>query len=269
MLKGLINMKKLRNGLYAITNSMSSDSSDYRIAKYLISNIYKLKKITVEDIAKASFVSKSTVSRFCRRLGYEDYQSMRQTMQVALTNRYHRYDEYLALPHDEMTSEYLKQHLEMIEVVREYATDDILERFAKLLFNYDNIGIFGQMHAYPVALNFQMELSSYDKIVNCFNIMPEQEDFIQNSTSDTLVIVISSSGRYFQDFKTYFDYNKQDKPHLVLLTNNQRLIKCRPYDEIFIIPSVDNTASQPMSMQLFTNLITMHYGKILIENNGF
>lgn len=260
-------MKKLRNGLYAIINSASSDSSDYRIAKYLISNIYKLKKITVDDIAKASFVSKSTVSRFCRTLGYEDYQSMRQTMQVALTNRYHRYDEYMSLPKDVMTSEYLKQHLEMIDVVSKYATDDIIERFANLLFRYDNIGIFGQMHAYPVALNFQMELSSYDKVVNCFNIMPEQEDFIQNSASDTLIIVISSSGRYFQDFKTYFDYNKQDKPYLVLLTNNQRLKKCRPYNEIFIIPSDDNTASQPMSMQIFTNLTTMHYGKLFTESN--
>lgn len=32
-------MKKLRNGLYAVLNSTSSDSSDYRIAKHLISNV--------------------------------------------------------------------------------------------------------------------------------------------------------------------------------------------------------------------------------------
>ena len=256
-------MKKLRNGLYAILNSTSADSSDYRIAKYLLSHIYKLKKISVEDIAKGSFVSKSTVSRFCRRLGYEDYQSMHQTMQVALTGRYHRYDEYLALPQEVITHEYLKQHLEMIHVVREYATDAVLDRFASLLLQYENIGIFGQMHAYPIALNFQMELSSYDKVVSCFNIMPEQEKFIQSSGSDTLIIIISSSGRYFQDFITYFDYNAPNRPYLVLITNNQRLKVSRPYDEIFIIPSENNTASQPMSMQIFTNLVTIHYGKKL------
>lgn len=260
-------MKKLRNGLYAVLNSTSSDSSDYRIAKYLISNIYKLKKISVEDIAKGSFVSKSTVSRFCRRLGYEDYQSMRQTMHVALTGRYHRYDEYLALPKEDMTHEYFRQHVEMLHVVREYATDKVLEQFSNLLLKYENIGLCAQMHAYPIALNFQMELSSYDKIANCFNILPEQESFIQQCGSETLIIVISSSGRYFEDFQSYFDYNKPNRPYLVLVTNNQRLKASRPYDKIFIIPSDNNTASQPMSMQIFTNLVTMHFGKMLREKN--
>ena len=151
--------------------------------------------------------------------------------------------------------------------ISKYATDEVLEQFSKLLLKYENIGLCAQMHAYPIALNFQMELSSYDKIANCFNILPEQENFIQQCGSETLIIVISSSGRYFEDFQSYFDYTKQNRPYLVLVTNNQRLKASRPYDKIFIIPSDNNTASQPMSMQIFTNLVTMHFGKMLREKN--
>ena len=78
---------------------------------------------------------------------------------------------------------------------------------------------------------------------------------------------MSSSGGDFEDFRSYFDYNKPNRPYLVLVTNNQRLKASRPYDKIFIIPSDNNTASQPMSMQIFTNLVTMHFGKMLREKS--
>lgn len=37
-------MKKLRHALYAVLNASEPDSSDYRIANYLIENIYKMQR---------------------------------------------------------------------------------------------------------------------------------------------------------------------------------------------------------------------------------
>lgn len=256
-------MKKLRNGLYSMLNGSDFGSSDYRIAIFLMSNMYKLKSISIDLLAKGSFVSRATVSRFCRRLGFTDYQSMRQTMQVALTGRYRRYDEYIALPKEQMMDTYFQDHLRTVELLRKGISEKMVERLARLLMQYENVGIFGQMHAYAVALNFQMELSSYDKIAHCFSHFVEQEKYIVQNGADTLVIVVSSGGRYFQYFDEVFDPFAPNRPYLVLITNNNRLQNCRPYDEVFVIPSEGNSASRPISLQIFTNLVSMYYGKLL------
>lgn len=253
-------MKKLRHGLFSILNTSNLDSPEFRIANYLINNIYKPKKISLSDIADNCFVSKSTVSRFCRRLGFIDYSSILQTMNIAKTKRYRRYDEYTDLDIDQINSLYLSQVTSTLTKVQQYASQEVLDRFIDILCRYNNIGIFGQMQSYAVALNFQSELSSFDKYAVCFPLLTEQENFILKSGSDTLVIVISCSARYFQDFEDSFE-GQSDRPHLVLLTNNPRVRICPPFDEVFIIPCGDDTASRPLAIQIFTNLVTMHLAR--------
>ena len=91
-------MKKLRHALYAVLNASEPDSSDYRIANYLIENIYKKEHFGIQDVADACFVSKSSVSRFCRRIGYADFLAMSQSIKYVQMRTYKRFDEYLDLP---------------------------------------------------------------------------------------------------------------------------------------------------------------------------
>lgn len=256
-------MKKLRHALYAVLNASEPDSSNYRIANYLIENIYKVKHFGIQDVAEACFVSKSSVSRFCRRIGYADFLAMSQSIKYVQMRTYKRFDEYMDLQMEAMTDVYLDQMSRCVEQVRSYATVQILSELAGLLFQYNRIGIFGQMQSYSVAMNFQFELASLGKHVSSFIMMSQQEDFILDSGKEALVIIISSGGRYFQDFSRYFDYQSPNRPYLVLITNNQRLKKCVPYDKVYIVPCDSNTASQPASLQVFANLVVMHYSRLL------
>lgn len=259
-------MKKLRHALYAILNSSDVDSADYRIADYLIRNIYSIANFGIQDVADACFVSKSTVSRFCRRIGFADFNAVVQSIRNVQMRDYKRFDEYLGFDAQEMTDAYLDQAIDCMLKVREYATPEILGELAQLLFSYDTIGIFGQMQSHSVALNFQYELASLGKYVSCFSMMPEQEEFILNSGKDSMAIIISSGGKYFQDFQSHFDYLSSDRPYLVLITNNRRLTRCVPYDRVFVVPCANNTASRPLSLQLFANLAVMHLSKLLETN---
>lgn len=260
-------MKKLRHALYAILNSSDADSADYRIADYLIRNIDHLVAVGIQDVADACFVSKSTVSRFCRRIGFADFNAVVQSIHNVQMRDYKRFDEYLDLEPQAMTDAYLDQAIDCMLKVREAATPEVLGNLAELLASYDKIGIFGQMQSYSVALNFQFELASLGKYASCFSMMPEQEEFVMNAGKDTLVIVVSSGGKYFQDFSVHFDHLAADRPRLVLITNNRRLTRCVPYDQVFVVPCANNTASRPLSLQLFTNLAVMHLSKLLEERS--
>lgn len=256
-------MKKLRHALYAILNSSDVDSADYRIADYLIRNIYSIANFGIQDVADACFVSKSTVSRFCRRIGFADFNAVVQSIRNVQMRDYKRFDEYLDLGPQEMTDAFLDQTIDCMLKVREYATPEVLSSLAELLFSYDRIGIFGQMQSHSVALNFQYELASLGKYASCFSMMPEQEEFILGSGDDTLVVIVSSGGKYFQDFSSHFNYISKQRPYLVLITNNRRLTRCVPYDRVYVVPCTNNTASRPLSLQLFANLAVMHFSKLL------
>lgn len=258
-------MKKLRHALYAVLNTSNSDSSDYRIANYLIENIYEMQHFGIQDVADACFVSKSSVSRFCRRIGYADFLSMSQSIKYVQMRTYKRFDEYFDLSAGKMVDAYLDQMSQCIQKVRAYASTKILSELAGLLLRYDKVGIFGQMQSYSVAMNFQFELASLGKHVTSCVMMSQQEDFILESDKEAMVIIISSGGRYFQDFSRYFDYQSKNRPYLILITNNQRLKKCVPYDKVYIVPCDNNTASQPAALQIFTNLVAMHYSHMLSE----
>lgn len=258
-------MKKLRHALYAVLNASDIDTADYRIADYLIRNLLNIADFGIQDVANAYFVSKSTVSRFCRRIGFADFNSVVQSIRNVQMREYKRFDEYMTLDSQPMTDAYLDDAIECLLGVREYATAEVLDELAGLLADNDAIGIFGQMQSHSVALNFQYELASLGKYASCFSMMPEQEEFVLSHGREALVIVVSSGGKYFQDFRSHFDYLSKDRPYFVLITNNKRLARCVPYDRVFIVPCENNTASRPLSLQLFTNLVVLHLSKMLEE----
>jgi DNA-binding MurR/RpiR family transcriptional regulator len=48
--------------------------SDYRIAEFVLGHITELEDMSTADVAQGAFVSKATVSRFVRKLGFENYE---------------------------------------------------------------------------------------------------------------------------------------------------------------------------------------------------
>lgn len=252
-------MKKFRNGLYAILNSSDPGSPEYRIARFLIQKVPEVGTLSISDIAEGSFVSKASVSRFCRRIGYADFQSMSQTMRKSQTYRYRRYDEYVALDDgDEALDLYFLQLGHCIEAVARYATRERLDHISDLMMEHENIGIFGQMHSLAIAMNLQMELSTIERFASCPLMQPEQERYIMEADEHTLAIVISSTGKYFEYFQERPSFSASHRPYLVLITANTSLKVCPPYDEVYVVPCAENSASRPIGIQIFTNLIMMN-----------
>lgn len=53
------------------------DSNHCRIARYLLERFDHLDDVSIEGLAADCFVSKATVSRFCRDIGLEDFGELR------------------------------------------------------------------------------------------------------------------------------------------------------------------------------------------------
>lgn len=67
--------------LHQLINYMNTNNKDdiyYQLAKVMIENIDMIAQLKIESLAELCFVSPSTVSRFCRKLGYRNFNSFKE-----------------------------------------------------------------------------------------------------------------------------------------------------------------------------------------------
>ena len=122
-----------------------------RLADYLLLNPEKILIMSTNEIAEVCSVSKTSVSRFIRRLGYADHQSLRnELLQVresgepVLTKSLENCD--------------FHQEIQALELLREQINSTDLAPLIDNLANAPRIKIIGYRNSYPLAMHFRQQL---------------------------------------------------------------------------------------------------------------
>lgn len=253
-------MTHLRSSLEGLLDQASEDSSDYRIAHYLLENCYVVQNISIQDVAEKCYVSKSTVSRFCRQIGYQDYRELNQAIYEAFL----RASQVKFKPYMERTDGnqlYLDEVQECLDIVRKLATPALIDEVVGDLMTHKRVGLLGKMQSNSVAIDLQHDLLVSHKVAAA-PMMPENQlAFIENSDKETFLLVISSSGTYFRGFLTSNTFERDRRPKVTLLTNNAEMIGDPAYDRVIALPCEDTYAKHPLALKLFCNLIAVNYAK--------
>lgn len=251
-------MSRLRGSLTAILNNEKKDSTYYRIAHYLAENVYHLKRISIQDISNHCFVSKSTVSRFCRDIGYDDYYELNHDMYQLVETHFNKFHRYQQDSFEERQANYYRDLLNGIEYARKYIRQEDVMYLVTLLFHYHNIGILGSLHSHAVSEYFQHDLGLFSKVISAPLLPENQQDFIRKSNQDTLIIVVSCGGNYFNQLLSKMKM-EICSPKCVLITNNAKLKNSNLYEKIICIPCSENYAQQPRNISYFLNQVVLEY----------
>lgn len=252
-------MSRLRGSLNAILNNEKKDSTYYRIAHYLAENVYHLKRISIQDISNHCFVSKSTVSRFCRDIGYEDYYELNHDMYQLVETHFNKFQRYNQDSYGERQANYYKDLLNGIEHAKKYIRQEDVDYLASMLLRYHNIGILGSLHSHAVSEYFQHDLGLFSKVISAPLLPENQQDFIINSDQNTLIIVVSCKGNYFNQLINKIKLTDDCYPHCILITNNSKMKDSNLYEKIIYIPCNENYAQQPRNIGYFLNLVVLEY----------
>ena len=252
-------MSRLRGSLSSILNNEKKDSTYYRFAHYLAENAYRLKRISVQDISNNCYVSKSTVSRFCRDIGYEDYYELNHDMYQLVETRYNKFQRYNQDSFEERQASYYKDLLSGIEYARKYIRQEDVEYLASMLFRYRNIGVLGSLHSHAVSEYFQHDLGLFSKVISAPLLPENQQDFIRCSDRDTLIIVVSCRGNYFNQLLGKIKVTEGCCPCCVLITDNPKMKNSNPYEKVIYIPCSENYAQQPRNIGYFLNQVVLEY----------
>lgn len=191
----------LHRRLLYILNENLPGSTWYCIAMKMLQYYGDLDMISIEEMASLCAVSKSTISKFIRVLGYEDYRTFQKQAAINL-NRKQRENYFVTdvmrYIDEHSTDAYVDAVLRDIRMTYELLDWEKLDRLAAEIYHYEKVAAFGCDFSETAALDLQTKLRDQRKFIVTNIDDQKQAEYIRNADDKTLVIVFSDSGEYVQ-----------------------------------------------------------------------
>ena len=267
----------LYNRLMIVLNDADPDSADYHIALVMLQNLLQLASFSIGRMAELCAVSKSTVSKFVVRLGYESYKDFRDAA-VFEVNKYGNTSNYVSNVLVRLTREPLEDYAKNVcsDLMLTARTLDwnAIDRLAHDLLEYKVVAAFGLMFSESAAQNLQTKLGYCGKFVITNLNDLKQDEFIRNAGPDTLIIVFSESGAYLDRYGTMIDdYEEKDTfsqtaARVVIVTANERALHDPRVAYGIRLRRTTGLHSHAYTYELVTDAIVHRYGDLATERHN-
>lgn len=257
----------LINRLLVLLNGTSTDATHYHIALILLQNLSRLKSCSINDVAELCNVSKSTISKFIREIGYQDYADFRYAIEFEDV----RYRMPNTFVHDVIG--YLQEHSiqEYAQLLAEDLTSNVesldldsLDRLAQDIRSSSTVEAFGLMFSETAAIDLQTKLGRIGRFIHTTQNDLKQFDSIRNADKDTLIIIFSESGGFMDryemiDRKTGKSVFYDTKGRVVMITANEKMARDPRVDYIIKMQHTDAVHTHRIVYPLLTDILTSRY----------
>lgn len=223
-----------------------------RLADYLLLNPEKVLIMSTNEIAETCAVSKTSVSRFIRRLGYTDHQSLRnELLEVResgvpiLTSTLDNCD--------------FHQEIQALDKLRDQLSRIDLMPLIETLANAPCIKIIGYRNSYPLALHFRQQLMQCRGKVELLPLPGQTigEDLAAIEPDDFVIVIgIRRRVSHFANMMEQLQDNKS------LLITDQSGQKYAAKANHFLICHMNNETpldSYAVPMSLISHLVNKTY----------
>lgn len=268
-IKGGVNIGTLLNRLLIILNNGKEESTYYHIANILLSNFDSIKNMTISEVADLCFVSKSTISKFTRYIGFEDFLELKLASSYK-SNKYSNYlnynDNILSYMENHTEEEYLDVIINDLQSAKFNIDMSKIDELVEKLIKYDRVAAFGLLYSESAAMDLQVKLAYNGKYIITHINDVGQDEFIKNAGRDTLIIIFTNSGDYIKKYQMTqgnVDKNvfKQTKAKIVVITANKEM-ELHPYVDLCItFQHTSCVQTHSILFQIITDFIAVRYRK--------
>lgn len=247
----------MSNSYYSLSERITQHYSNLtessrRVADFLQLNPEKILMFSLAEIADACSVSKASVSRFIRQMGYDDYLALRQELMqerekgvpVLMSSV-----EDPEIQHDMRALEQLWSQLAQME----------LSGLIAAIANAKRVKIIGYRNSYPLAMHFRQQLMQCRINVDLLPLPGQTvgEDLVSITENDFVILI--GIRRRIGKFESIVKYLK-GKP--CLLITDQSGQKYTDQSEYVLICHMNNQApldSYAVPMSLISYLVNKVY----------
>lgn len=234
--------------------SQPNDTTDSQIAYYILNHLDDIQNDSISELAMKCNVSNSSISRFCRNIGFNDFSELKES----LNDQSFKFE--VASNQNERGNRLTEHALKVQESINEVAqTIDtrVLLELVKDIHQYKQVTILGLLKASSAAINLQVDLLMLGKLVNVKLTYNDQLDFISHANQNDLVIVFSYTGAYF-DEGLRFTKNLNNIPRIYLITGTECEQNSFIYRNIHFNSKL-NQISHPYQLIFVSSLIAQEY----------
>ena len=263
-------MGELLNRLLIILNNGKENSTYYHIASVLLCNFDSMKNMTISEIADLCFVSKSTISKFARYIGFDDFLEMKSASSYKsnkYSNNLNYNDNILSYMENHTEEEYIDVIIDDLKLAKSSIDMSKIDELVENLIKYDKVAAFGLLYSESAAMDFQMKLAYNGKYIVTYINDVEQNEFIKNADKDTLIIIFTNSGDYIKKYQLVTGGNmdknifRQTKAKIVAITSNKEIEKYPYVDLSITFQHASSVQTHSILFQLITDFITFRYKK--------
>lgn len=212
--------------------SCREGSTDHHLALALLQNSEKIDTVSIGEMAKTCAVSKSTVSKFVRKMGFEDYADFKLE-----ARRAHERDPYVYSRENVNTATYILKHGEsayldvLFRDMRgafDGANDEAIDELVHDLHTFAHLASFGEGYSQLACLSLQQTMGFYRRFVFTTQNDATKAEYIQNAGPDTCILVVSNSGMFISSYAGLEGNPEKDlfnrtRARVYLLTSNPEM----------------------------------------------
>lgn len=257
--------RKLGILLWGLVSGESSDSINYQIAETILNNIYNLQDTSSGALANLCNVSKPSISRFYKELGFEKYYDFRLALDVYIVDQ-GKTAAYRDVNDHGMIHAYLNSCRTYMDALENNIKELELIRLVHSIAKSPKVYFMGHSQAGSTAFNLQYNLYEAKKMTTAVNDLREQKDIFNNLTGRELIVVFSVSGRFFQDyFNDNVISNCPADTKIYMITSNPEIDLIEGMTVINTRTTTD-IAGGNISLEMLANIIFLKY-KNYVEMN--
>lgn len=246
--------------LFSVLNTEAPASVEYQIARYILERIQDVDISSTASLAEQCHVSKASVSRFCQKIGLNDFFELRAEIFHFKRESVRKMHYDADGPASDMRRCFLNDMIVKLTMLRDCMEDAKIEELVRDLKSGRPITAMGHMQSGNTAMNMQHNLFAADKIIMALTKSTAQVDYFRNASPDDIAVIFSVSGDFMEHlFYGAPRFQAQARPKIYLFTANTNMDR-KPYaDIVYNCKSGYELSGGNASLDVMQQLVTLSY----------
>ncbi len=216
-------MGSLAEKLMSFLSTAPQRDTNYEIALTLLKHYAQLKNMSIGEIAELCYVSKATISRFCRFMGFDNFRELHDSLMqdFAISTDYSRnfFDKLCVDPQAALTG----YSEDLIRNVQTTAAPDNISHVPDMvtaIARSQRLAFFSHHFLWDIGRHIQSKMIRMNRYVELYLNYSAQLDCARSLSKEDLAIVCTVGGSYPLRYPTIWNAIVSSGCSVLVITQN-------------------------------------------------
>lgn len=245
-----------------LMDQTSFSHAEKQIAEYILKNQQHIMTLSIQQLGKETYSSATTVTRFCKKLGFSGFKEFKTTFIQAFNIQ--------RIKETEMNGNYPFAELDnecdiankmanltknTISACQLLIDTQLIKKVVNRMIQADNLIAIGVSDSFLRILDFQNKMLKINQFVKVSFLQPEQTFLCSNATEKDAALIVSYSGKTAEMINEA-KILRQRCVYTVVITSQPKSPLAKLSDVVLLLPSEPSETSLPYS---FSSQISIDY----------